>query len=68
MRRKQSEIIADLKRIWGENWETNMSIISDAIWRDQATIPQAQIDESNNLIWEMMGTREYSPTRRFNND
>lgn len=64
MRRKQSEIIADLKRIWGENWRTNMEIISDAVFHNQANIPQSQIDASNNLIWEMMGTRDYSPMRR----
>ena len=53
MPRTKGSIIKDLKRIWGENWETNMSIISDAIFYNRADLPQSQIDASNKLVWEL---------------
>lgn len=56
MSRSKDEIIADLKRIWGENWQLNMEIISDAVFHNRADLPQTQIDASNNLVWEIMGT------------
>ena len=53
MPRTKDSIIKDLKRIWGENWETNMSIISDAIFHNRADLPQSQIDASNKLVREL---------------
>ena len=50
MSRTKTDIINDLKRIWGENWQTNMEIISSAVWHNTADIPQSQIDKSNNLV------------------
>lgn len=52
--RTKSEIIKDLKKIWGENWENNMEIISNyQFYHDRNAIPQSQIDASNKLVWEM---------------
>ena len=50
-----NDIINDLKKIWGENWQTNMEIISES--RDAADkIPLSQITASNNLVWELKRT------------
>lgn len=51
--RKPEEIISDLKKIWGENWQTNMEIIANSHDAVLEKIPQSQIDASNKLVWEL---------------
>lgn len=51
--RTKKDIVNDLKKIWGENWETNMALISENN-RSTEILPIEQISASNNLICEMI--------------
>ena len=54
--RSEDSIIKDLKRLWGEDWETNLSIIGSSP-ESKDIIPLKTIERSNNLIWELNAIR-----------
>ena len=51
--RKIANVKNSLKKIWGENWETTMSLASD----HPDLYPQETIDKSNNLMQELFSLR-----------
>ena len=55
--RKESTVIKELKKLWGEDWETNLSIIGSH-WESKDILPIKTIEKSNNLIWELNRIRE----------
>ena len=50
--RSEVNIIEDLKKLWGEDWETNLSIIGSSR-ESKDILPIKTIEKSNNLIWEL---------------
>ena len=51
--RKIANIKNALKEIWGENWETTMSLAAE----HPDLYPQRTIDKSNNLMQELFSLR-----------